>query len=423
MSPVSRPLPRREVLPNGLVLLTNVLADRDAAASGSVCVRGSFPAGACLDLPGREGLAGFVGRLVRRGTVHRTAQEISAAVEDIGASFGFWAGTEGAGFSAKCLARHLPAVLGLLQDVAENPVFPDDDLEKTRDEILSHLREQEDSPRVRADRALRTRLYAAEHPYARNSEGTPESIRAITRPDCVAFHAAHYGADRLLLSVVGDFDAAQVREQAAGWRRGPARGPAPGIEAHKVTDSTGEPIRIPMPHKSQATLLLGAGGVPFRHPDYYALSLIGLILGGIGLMGRLGERLREQEGVVYGVGARAQAHLWGGEWVVSAGVRPEHVERARSLILEEIARVLREPVSDEEWDDAVEHQVGSLPLRLETNDGLAGFLLNWEYYGLGLDYLDRYPDLLRAETPARLQQAAQRYLDPEAFHTIIAGPV
>ena len=148
-----------------------------------------------------------------------------------------------------------------------------------------------------------------------------------------------------------------------------------------------------------------------------------LILGSLGMMGRLGEQVRDQQGLAYYVYSRLSARLWAGDWIANAGVHPDTVDRAVESILAEVQRLREEPVSDVEFEDAVSNRIGSLPLRLETNDGMAGFLLNVEYYGLGLDYLDRYPGIIRALTKDDLLAAARRYLDPERVVVVVAGPV
>jgi zinc protease len=140
-------------------------------------------------------------------------------------------------------------------------------------------------------------------------------------------------------------------------------------------------------------------------------------------MGRLGERVREEQGLAYSVSCRNSARLWAGEWHASAAVNPIHVERALASVREEIQRAREELVSETEFADAREYLIGSLPLRMETADGIAGYLLNTEYYGLGLDYLWRYPELIRAQSRESLREAAQRHLDPGRASVAIAGPL
>jgi zinc protease len=178
-----------------------------------------------------------------------------------------------------------------------------------------------------------------------------------------------------------------------------------------------------MPHKVQADLVLALPAIPRSHPDYQALNVANLILGSLGMMGRLGERVRDQQGLAYYVYSRFSARLWAGDWIANAGVDPENVDRAVDGILAEVRRLRDEPISDIEFEDARANLIGSLPLRMETNDGRAGYLLNSEYYGLGLDYLERYPEIIRGLTQDDLARVARHYLNPDQVTVVVAGPV
>jgi len=413
---MSRLKPHREVLDNGVVLLWNQRDD-----TSSVAIRGMFSAGAAREVPEQAGLAGLTARLLRRGTEQRTAQELSAAVEDLGASFAVSGSTEESGFSAKCLGRDLGAVLEVLGEVLQYPSFEEREIEKTREEVFTQLREQDDSTRAQADLKAHQLLYPAGHPYARSVTGTRDTIAALEQGDLRAFHSAYYRAADLRISVAGALDPEVVRRQVGSWFRD--KNPAPPLPDLEVTPS-GDARRaaVPMPHKSQVDLVIAAPGIPRLHPDFYALTMVNLILGSLGLMGRLGERVREQQGMAYYVYSQVAARTWAGEWVAHAGVAPQNVEPAIAAIVDEVARIRAEQVTEAEFADACDYLIGSMPLRLETNDGISGYLLNCEYYDLGLDYIDRYPGYLRKETRETLQAAAWKYLDPSRFTIVTAGP-
>jgi zinc protease len=416
-SGISRLEPRREVLENGIVLLWNETHD-----SPSVALRASFPAGAAREPEEKGGLAGFVARLLRRGTRIHTAHQIAEVVEDLGASFSVWGSTEEAGFSAKCLGRDLGTVLDVLQELLEEPAFQEGEIAKTRGEILTQLREQEDSTRARADRALLEMLYPKGHPYSRPSVGTRETVEGLAAGDFPDFHTAYYAPGGLKVSAAGALDPDLVREKLERWL--PGRGAPPPMPDWSVVPS-GEPkhARIPMPHKSQVDIIIAGPGIPRHHPDFFALSMVNIILGSLGLMGRLGERVREQQGMAYYVYCRSVSRLWAGEWIANAGVGPGDVDRAVEAILAEVARIRDELVGEEEMADARDSLIGSLPLRMETNDGIASYLLNTEYYGLGMDYIERYPGYIRAETRESLREAARKHMDPSTFSIAMAGPI
>jgi zinc protease len=140
------------------------------------------------------------------------------------------------------------------------------------------------------------------------------------------------------------------------------------------------------------------------------------------MMGRLGDKVRDEQGLAYYSYSRIEGGRGPGPWTVIAGVNPANVERALESIRAEIRRICQEPVPPEELADSQSFLVGSLPLRLETNEGVAAAILDMEQYGLGLDYLQRYGDLIRAITPERVLAAAQRWLNPDAYVLALAGP-
>jgi zinc protease len=146
-----------------------------------------------------------------------------------------------------------------------------------------------------------------------------------------------------------------------------------------------------------------------------------LILGQLGMMGRLGANIREEKGMAYYAYSQLQAGLLAGPWWVRAGVNPRNVERAIEAILEEIRRLQEEPVDEGELSDARGYLIGSLAIRHETNQGMAQALVDMELYGLGLDYLVRFPGIVFGIDAEAIQKAAHR-LSLTGFTVAIAGP-
>jgi zinc protease len=151
-------------------------------------------------------------------------------------------------------------------------------------------------------------------------------------------------------------------------------------------------------------------------------NLTNTVLGVFGMMGRLGDNVREDQGLAYYVYSRLEAGLGAGAWSATAGVNPANVQRAIDGILHEVRRLRDEPVPADELADSQSFLSGSMPLRLETNEGVAQTLLDIERHNLGFDYLLRYADLVNAVTVRDLQEMAQKYLDPEVYALAIAGP-
>ena len=262
------------------------------------------------------------------------------------------------------------------------------------------------------------------HPYGRQDEGTPETVRAIKRRDLQAFHRKHYGPKGLVVSVVGGIDpeaaVTLVEEHLGGWRNASQAAPPPLPAWQPLAKQ--KDLRISMPAKSQSDLIIGTAGPARSAEDYLPAALGNMVLGNFGLMGRLGDSLREKAGLAYYVYSSLGSSLGPGAWTVEAGVDPKDVGRAIDLIFEELRQFVNEPVTAEELSDVQANLIGSLPLSLESNSGVASRLLHLERHQLGLDYLRQYPEMIQAITPEAVLAAASRYLPLDRLAVVIAGP-
>jgi zinc protease len=177
-----------------------------------------------------------------------------------------------------------------------------------------------------------------------------------------------------------------------------------------------------MPGKSQSDIILGWPAMRRLDPDFDGARLANTVLGVFGMMGRLGEHVREEQGMAYYAYSRLSANRDPGGWTAIAGVAPHNVERALQAMLAEVKRLRDELVPEAELEDCKHYLTGSLPIQLETNDGVATVLVDIEWHGLGLDYVQRYHELIDGVTPHDVQAAARKYLDPAAYTLAIAGP-
>jgi len=173
--------------------------------------------------------------------------------------------------------------------------------------------------------------------------------------------------------------------------------------------------------KSQADLIIGTNGPRRTDEDYMAASLGNSILGQFGMMGRIGDSVREKSGLAYYAYSSLSAGVGPGSWSISAGVSPANVKKASDLIIKELKRFIKSGVTKEELSDSQANFVGRLPLSLESNGGVAGALINIERYSLGLDYYRRYPDLVKSVRRADVLEAGQKYIDPDRLAVAVAG--
>jgi zinc protease len=408
----------REVLPNGIVVLT-----RSNFNSPSVVVSGYLQAGSLFDSEDKLGLSEFTAAALMRGTEKRTFQEIYETIESIGASLGFEAGAHTVGFSGKALSEDLDLFIGLAADVLRHPVFPSEQVERLRAQLLTSLALREQDTGEMASLALDEIIYR-DHPYRFPSDGYPETIQPIRPEDLAAFHRGHFGPGTLVIAVVGAVEAGKAVSAIADALGGWDNPVPPPVELPALTPLAEVTTRrVAIQGKSQSDIALGAAGPVRLSPDYLPATLGNSVLGQFGMFGRIGESVREKAGLAYYAYSSVSAGVGPGPWSASAGVDPRNVDRAVDLIRDEIARFVREPVGRDELEDSQANFIGRLPLAMESNSGVAGALLNLERYKLGLDYYRQYPDLVREVTPERALEAARRYLDPDRLAVAIAGPI
>ncbi len=409
----------RTVLPNGITVLT-----RPNFQSQSVVLSGFLQVGSLNDPDEKLGLAQFTAGMLLRGTEHYTFDALFDLLEANGARLGLSGHTHTTGFSGKALAEDLPLLLRLLNEALRRPTFPPDEVEKLRAQWLASLALRAQDTGEMAELAF-DRLVYREHPYARPDEGYPETIRAISRDDVVAFHRKHYGPRGMVVAVVGAVSpdaAVEAVHAALGDWQNPDQPAPPALPPLAPLEAPAR-AEVSIPGKSQCDVVVGAAGPARADADYLPAMVGNTILGRFGLMGRIGDAVREQAGVAYYAYSELHGGYGPGPWQVNAGVAPQNVEKAIDLIIAEIRRFVSEPVTLEELADAQAGIVGSLPLSFESNHGVAGALLTMERYGLGLDYYRRFADLVRAVTPEAILEAARRYLDPDRLAVAVAGEV
>jgi zinc protease len=408
----------REELGNGIVVMT-----RTNFNSPSVVVSGYLNAGGLFDLDEKLGLSDFTASALMRGTTHRDFQGIYDALESAGASLGFNGATHTTGFSGKALSEDLAMLLELVAECLIEPVFPGQQVARLKAQLLTGLAIRSQNTRDMASLTFDQIVYKG-HPYSRPEDGFPETVEQIHREDLAAFHKKHYGPRGMVISVVGAVDAVDaiqwVRAALGGWEN-PDQPETPELPSVTTLQET-TTQKVDIPGKSQSDLVVGIAGPARSADDYIAASIGNNVLGQFGMMGRIGDVVREQAGLAYYAYSSLSGGLGPGPWSVSAGVAPDNVEQAIRLIQSEIERFVSEPVSAEELRDSQANFVGRLPLALESNTGVAGALLNLERYRLGLDYYRNYADQINAITVQDVLAAAQRYLDPEKLAVAVAGP-
>jgi len=408
----------REVLPNGIVILT-----RSNFNSPSVVVSGYFSAGALLDPNEKLGLADFVTSALMRGTKKRSFDKIYNELEAVGASLGFSSGVHKSGFSGRSLAEDLLLLLNLLSEALMTPTFPKAEMEKLRAQLLTGLAIRAQDTSDMASMVFDQILFKG-HPYSRPEDGYPETIQNLTRWDLVKFHREYYGPLGLVIAIVGavkpEEAARQVKRALGGWQvKGQKEAPElPALKPLKKTVSKHHRIA----GKSQSDLIIGTNGPMRRDPEFMSASIGNNILGQFGMMGRIGDVVREKSGLAYYAYSSLSAGIGPGSWEVNAGVNPQNVKKASGLIVDELKRFVQEGVTADELADTKANFIGRLPLSLESNGGVANALLNIERHNLGLDYYQRYEGLVNEVRQEDVLNTARKFIDPDKLAIAVAGP-
>lgn len=408
----------REGLPNGITVLA-----RSNFNSPSVAVSGYFEAGALFDPDEKLGLAEYTAASLLRGTRKRTFDEIYYALESVGASLGFNTGVHKSGFHGRSLSEDLPLLLDLLSEALVNPIFPKSETEKLRAQLLTGLAIRAEDTADMASMVFDQILFKG-HPYSRPEDGYPETIQNIKRSDLARFHREHYGPRGLVIAIVGavkpEEAAKQVKRALGGWQvKNQEETPAlPPLKSLKKAVSRHHRIA----GKSQSDLVIGTNGPMRRDPEFMPALIGNNILGQFGMMGRIGDVVREKSGLAYYAYSSVNAGLGPGSWEVSAGVSPQNVKKASGLIVAELKRFVQEGVTADELADTKANFVGRLPISLESNGGVANALLNIERHNLGLDYYRRYEGLVNEVNAEDVLTTARKFIDPEKLAIAVAGP-
>jgi len=408
----------RATLANGITVLA-----RSNFNSPSVFIGGYLASGSMYDPPGKLGLAYFTAASLMRGTQTRNFQEIYNTIESAGASLGFGASVHNVNFGGRALAEDLPILLNLLAETLCQPLFPADQVERLRAQLLTSLAIRNQDTGDMADMAFDEILFPG-HPYGMPEDGQPETIQAIQVEDLRQFHHRYYRPENMVMVAVGGIDPQQaidtIQSALGLWNN-----PEPPVQVDpKPIKPLAETVRrhIALPGKYQTDLILGTHGPKRLAVDYLPASLGNSILGQFGMMGRIGDVVREKAGLAYQASTSLSASIDGGSWEVSAGVNPANLARTIDLIQSELARFISEPVTSEELEDSQANFIGRLPLSLESNAGVANALLNIERFQLGMDYYQRFPSMVQSVAPEMVLEAARHYWDLSRLAIVSAGP-
>ncbi len=364
----------------------------------------------------KPGTADLVCDLLTKGTARRSSIQFAREEDFIGVSIGATAEPDQMSVSGGGLKKYAEKILDLMTDALFAPSFPQDELEKSRKQMLSALQYEKSDP-ASLLKLLQNSVIFNRHPYARFA--TEASAKAITREDLVRFHSAYFMPNNASLAVVGDVTPAEilplVEKYFGSWKKGtlPAAGfPAPeplkGVTVHIVD----------RPGSVQSNIAVAADGMVRKNPDYPHFFVLNAILGG-GSTGRLYTNLREKHGFTYGAYSGMDARKMSGCFSAMADVRLAATDSAIGEMLAEMRRLRSEPLGEEERAMNVNYLVGQFLMSLENAGQTATRVQNIDLYGLPKDYYKRFVQNTESFTSRRASELAKKYLPTDRLAILL----
>lgn len=407
----------RERFANGSTLLAY-----PNPTSPAVYFTGYMQPGAIAVPEDQIGLPSFTTDMLITGTKRLNFQQLHDKIESVGASLSMGTGHLSTTFFGQCLREDLETIWSLLVEVIQEPAFAEKQFKRVRNQILTGIAIQNQDTAEMASQAFNQALYGT-HPYAYPDIGCAQTVANFQKDQLEAFHQTHYGPKGLVLAVSGGIEPEMAQEifsrTIASWQMENQGSPTLLPPFNPPTSSIR--THVPLEGKNQSDLIIGVPAPKTISRDYQVCSIGNAIFGKYGMMGRIGRVVREKAGLAYEVSSHLGAGIGPTAWTISAGVNPDNLEKAITLLKKELERFRGEPVTQQELLDVKTQSLGRLPLSLETNSGIASVLVSLERYGYSLDHLRELPGIIESVTAEEILAAAQRYWDMDKLVITSAG--
>jgi zinc protease len=408
------PKPVEATLANGLQVV--LIEDRELPTFVMQLV---IDQGSISDPKGKEGLAQSVATQLREGTRSRTTEQIAETLDSLGASFGARAELGGISATTSGLIENIDAVLEVFADLVRNPIFPQAELDKYKQRLLSQIQAQRGSAQFVAQEQFMRAVYGD---FPAGTLVPPEgSIRALASADLVDYHARTFAPNIGMLLVAGEISMRELLpklEKAFGnWpRKDVARTSFAAVSA----PTAARVYVIDRPGSVQTSLVMGGLAIKGDDPDRYAITVMNRVLGG-SPAARLFTNPREAKGYTYGAYSSVSSYRYPGVAGASAEVRTEVTAGAMQEFMNEFARLAKEPVGDVELANAKRALIGGFALSLENPQAFLGNVYLQKTYGFPANYWEQYPQALEAVTPAEVARVAAKYFDPSRMQIVAVG--
>ena len=405
----------RATLPNGLRVL--VAENHNAPL---VSLRALVRSGADHDTVHTAGLAAITADLLDEGAGDRDAIRLAEDVGLLGGALGTGADWDASYVSLDVLARTSEEALAIFGDVTARATLPADGLERVRAERLNEILQQRNEPAAIAGKRFASLLYGT-GAYGNSVVGNADTVSGIGIEDVRRFYARHYLPNNSSVVVCGDIQSARavdlVTRALGDWQRGP-EAPRPAIAPRPIEAS--RIYVVDRPQAVQSEICVGHLGVPRSCEDYFPLSVMNAIFGGV-FNSRINLNLRERHGYTYGARSQFAFRRHAGPFVVAAPVRNEVTRESVSEMLTELRRIRTGDIETRELEDTKNYLIGVFPASVQTASDVASRLVDMELYGLSEDYFDHYRENIAAVSKEEVERVANKYLDPDRVLIVIVG--
>jgi predicted Zn-dependent peptidase len=405
---------RKDVLPNGLTILTESMPSVRSVSMG-LWLR----TGARQERIDENGVSHFIEHMLFKGTKNRTAEEIARAADSIGGHLDAFTAKETTSFSIKALDEHLPRAFNILADLVKNPLFEPSHIHNESRVIQEEIKMVEDTPDDLVHEIF-TQSYWRGHALGRPILGTRRNVRSFDRKRLVSYFRRHYTPNNMLIAAAGHLQHERfvdlVRQEFGDCPAGPA--PRSG------------PVPVPHPHLQvrhkkeieQVHLCVGAPSYPQPHKNRFPAYILNSVLGG-GMSSRLFQNIREKRGLAYAVFSSLSSFHDAGCMSVYAGTATDKARQVIELVLAEFCELKANPITEEELQRAKDYLKGSLLLSLESSTSRMGNLARQEmYFGryITQDEIKRSVDGVTAE---QVLAVAREFFHPERLAITVLGPL
>jgi zinc protease len=390
-------------------------------------VQVDIPAGSALDPAGKSGLAGMARGMLdsgieaastRPGDEALDEEKIAGRIVDLGIKFGGSVDGDRSSISLRTLSEpeQRNGGLALMRRLLSAPSFPEAVLAREKTRAIAAIQDAETRPGAVLSKRFSAAMYG-DHPYGRTA--SVESVAAVTRADIVAFHRNNYSSNGAVVSMIGNISRAEAESIAADLVAAlPSR--APVTEVPPVPQAEAEVIRIPHP-SAQAHIAIGMPAVKRSDPEYYALLVGNYTLGGGGFVSTLMQEVREKRGYAYDVHSYFAPRKLEGPFQIGLQTRKEQTDDALKVVHDVLGSYLKTGPSEAQLKAAKQYYIDGLALRIDSNAKLLGYLSAIGFYGLPLNYIDDYPNIIGSVTADQVRAAFAGHLKESQLVTVIVG--